>query len=895
MFWTRIRSLVRRLRNRSQVEHELDEEIRSYVEQAVHDKMVRGMSREDARREALVEFGGTEQVKELMRQSRVGAWLDTLLGDIQYALRVLRKNPSFTLLAVLTTALGIGAATATFSVVDMVLLRPLPYKESGRLIQIWPTVPAWRTEPALQVAWDRWGLDYYQYLEFRKRQTSFDDVVAYATGAATLVEPGGPRRIAIGKADAGFFDLIGLPAIRGRLIQKEDERADAPRVAVLSHDSWLRYFGADPNVLGKTAIVEQLSATTYTVIGVLPQNFQVSAQNDVGRKPAPDLWIPIGAAGLPADFSNDVETLGRLREEASLANAEKETARIFAELPPNPTVPLQISLSARLVPRLEQEAGSAKMPLVLVFAASGLLLLIACGNVANLLVDRAVARQHEMALRAALGASRIRIVRQLLTESLVLSVAGGFAGIILASWFIRGLVRLAPGELPRMNEIGLDSRVLLFMIGSSIASGILFGLTPALSFIRTDVHAGLKSGSQNRGSRRSRMQGVVTVGEISMSFLLLVGAGLVTQSLFRLSAVNTGLRPDRLLTVQVVLPRSRYADEKRIRSFYQDLLPRLRSLPGMQAITGISIAPFTNRHSVVLFVPEGVQLPPGKKLSSVENRMVFANYFEVAGTPIIEGRAFTEADINAAGQSGVVIVNRAMARRFWPGQSAINKPVPLDGGGTAPNVIGIAENAREFNLGEDIKPMIYFPGWAWADLNDLTLLIRTAGDPAQLAAAIRHEIQSVDKDLPIERMETMENLIAATYTNERYRTILINVFALAAIFLALSGLYGVISRSVAQRTRELGIRIAIGARPGAMVWLVLRHSLGLAITGILIGCAVALAVTRLISGFLFGITPTDVPTYAAIAGVLVAMSIAASYVPARRAARIDPAECLRSD
>jgi len=287
MFWTRIRSLVRRLRNRSQVEHELDEEIRSYVEQAAHDKMERGMSREEARREALVEFGGTEQVKELMRQSRVGGWLDTLCRDVQYALRVLRKNPSFTLLAVLTTALGIGAATATFSVVDMVLLRPLPYQEAGRLIQIWPTVPAWRTEPALQVAWDRWGLDYHQYLEFRKRQTSFDDVVAYATGPATLVEPGGPRRIAIGKADAGFFDLIGLPAIRGRLIQKEDEQADAPRVAVLSHDSWLRYFGADPNVPGKTAIVEQLSAATYTVIGVLPQNFQVSAQNDVGRQPAP--------------------------------------------------------------------------------------------------------------------------------------------------------------------------------------------------------------------------------------------------------------------------------------------------------------------------------------------------------------------------------------------------------------------------------------------------------------------------------------------------------------------------------------------------------------------------------------------------------------------------------
>ncbi len=882
----------RRFFGKRKTERDLHDELQQYVTEATREKIASGMPPDEARRTALIEFGGIEQVKEIMRESRRGAWIDAFFRDVAYAFRIFRKSPSFAVLAILTSALGIAAATASFSVVDAVLLRPLPYKDADRLVQIWATLPALRNDPVLSAIWDQFDPGFKGYEVFRQRQRSFERVGAFLIEQASVVHPGDPRPIHLGRAEPNVFDMLALPPVRGRSIVETDQLAGTPAIVVLGYEMWMRDFGGDPDVLGRRITIQSYRFRApiqmeYTIAGVLAQGFRLPV-HDADRRTVADQWTPLTITGIAETPSQDFEILGQLKRGASITDAERETAGIFSQAPPDPTWPpeLHMKLGARVSYWHKQEAAPLRKSILLVFAASGLLLLIACGNVANLLLDRAVGRRHEITLRAALGASRGRIMMQLIVESTVLSLAGGLLGALFAAAIIRAAIRLIPIAAP-YGGFAVDSRVLAFAIICSIGSGVLFGVLPAFVSGRVRLESSLKDSAVNRGSHRNRFQHMMIVAEISLSFVLLVAAGLITRSLIRLTAMNPGFRSEHLLTLKLQLPPSRYPGPERIEQFYRDLLPRLSSLPGVEAVTARQGTPFSDYHSVGVdgdVVPEGAQL--GTLPPAIEGRAVLPNYFEVLGVRFTEGRSFTDGDV-AKGRPHAAIVNKTMAQEFWPGHSALNRR--LLGG----IVVGIIDDPKEFSLGEKPQPVYYTP--THADRSDLTVLLRTAAESASMGSAIRAQIRAIDPELPVYRLETMGNLIVASHDGERNRTVLVGAFACTAVLLVLVGLYGVISRSVGQRTRELGIRIAIGARPRKVLWLVLRQSLYVTIAGVLIGCIATLAATRLITSFLFGITATDVSTYSMIAAGLIAMSIAATYFPARRAAHIDPADCLRAE
>jgi predicted permease len=873
-------------------ERDLDDELHQYITEAIQNKVAAGMPPDAARRAALLEFGGVEQVKEIMRESRRDAWMDAFCRDVGYAFRIFRKSPSFAVLVILTSALGIAAATASFSFVDAVLVRPLPYNDSDRLVQIWATIPILRNDPVASAVWDQFDPGYAGYQEFRQRQKSFERVGAFLIEQASVVQPGDPRPIHLGRAAPVVFEILHVPPVRGRVILDSDGRPDTPAIAVLGYEMWIRDFGGDPNVLGRRIVIQSYRfrapvRAEYTIAGVLPRGFRLPV-HDQDRRTDADLWTPLSNSGIAETPSQDFEILGQLKRGASITNAEKETSSIFSELPPDPTWPpeLHMKLGARVSYWREQEAAPLRKSIMLVFAATGLLLLIACGNVANLLLDRAVGRRHEITLRAALGASRGRIMMQLIVESTVLSMAGGILGVMFGAWVIRAAVRLVPVAAP-YGGFAVDLRVLAFAIVCSILTGVLFGLLPALVSGNVRLESSLKESAANRASHRHRLQHMMIVAEISLSFVLMVAAALIARSLVRLTAMNPGFRSEHLLTLKLQLPPSRYGGGDRIESFYRDLFSRLSSLPGVEAITARQGTPFANYHSVGVdsdVVPEGAQ--PGTLPPAIENRAVLPNYFEVLGIPFTDGRSFTQAEVTK-GRPHAVVVNKTMARMFWPGHPALNRRLL---GGT---VVGVVDDPKEFSLGEKQQPVYYMP--TRPDRDDLTVLLRTTAESEPMASAIRTQVRAIDPELPVFRLETMDNLISASHNAERDRTVLVSAFASTAVLLVLVGLYGVISRSVGQRTRELGIRIAIGASPRQVLWLVLRQSLYLAIAGVLIGSLATVAATRLITSFLFGITATDVPTYSMIAAGLITMSIAATYVPARRAARIDPADCLRAE
>jgi putative ABC transport system permease protein len=867
----RLRSLIRNLTHRRETESDLDAEVRSYVDLLAAEKQARGMAPEAARRAAKIELGGVEQVKEQTRQMRAGAWFEAFWLDLRYAVRMLSHAPGFAAIAILTLALGIGANTAIFSVVDAVLLNPLPYANPQRLV----TMKANQSLPDVS------------------------DVAAecraFSAGGGVNVEPmdytGGrePRRVRAGYLDAGLFRVLGVPPLLGRVLSPEDDRLNGPLNVVLSYHFWKEFLGGHANVLGRTI---PLSGKRYTVIGVMPARF---ALPEAGV----DVYVSLRVAFPEAATQRGVHfmrTYWRLRKGVTMGQAQAALAPIderLARLYPDE----ERGRHTRLVPLQEWLTGNVRPVLLLLFGAVGLVLLIACTNFASLLLARAVGRHRELVVRASLGAGPGRLVRQVLTESVLLSVLGGGCGLLLAYWGTPLLLSLKPEALARLGPIGVDWRVLLFVVALSILTGSVFGLAPAWAAARANVAEALKDAgrSATAGHSGGRLRKLLVVWEIALALVLLVSAGLLLRGFALLRAVNPGFDPDHVLTMEIQLPETRYAAVAKQTAFRRSVLARLNSLPGVNAAM-VGDVPLDGNLVTHNFVIDGRPPVPVGDEPEVETQCVMGDYFRVMNIPIREGRAFGSAD--REGHPLVAIVNEAFVRAYFPRQNPLGARIRWARAPGPPRwmtIVGVVGNVKQFSLSRPAVPAVFSPfaqsQEAWRRW--MSLVVRAPSATAGLVDAVKQAVWAVDSQIPVNDIQTMSELLSASLAERRFNLFLLGIFAGLALGLTAVGIYGVISYMVRQRRNEIGIRMALGARRVDVLRMVLGQGARLALAGTAIGLAGALGATRLMSNLLYGIKPTDPVTFAGAAGLLVLVALAACYFPARRATRVDPMTALR--
>jgi putative ABC transport system permease protein len=818
------------------------------------------------------------------------------LSDIRYASRTLLKNRAFTLAAVLALALGIGANTAIFTVIDAVLLRPLPYPDSDRIVQVMRGYPSGQG-PTISIA---------KYLFWKRHSTAVDHMAAFdflGPGVA-LGGSGEPEQVKAIHVAADYFPLFGARTVVGRTFLAEEDRPGGAPVAVIGHGLWKRRFGADPGLLGGTVT---LAGEPHTVVGVLAADFQ--------PYPAAEVWLPLKADAASISQAHYVIVAGRLKPGVSLAAAKAQLRVVgeqFRAAFPD-AMGSSESVTASLLQR--EMAGDIRPALLVLGGAVMLVLLIACANVANLLLARAAGRSREIALRMALGAGRGRLVRQLMTESIVLALAGGALGLVLGAWGVKALLAISPGNVPRAAEIGMlpDANVLLFTLAVSLVTGVLFGLAPALGASRRDLAESLKEGGGRTtpGLRRNRARGLLVITELALALVLLAGAALLLRSFLALRNVNPGFDARGVLTMKVSLAGARYAATAPMADFARRVAMRLEALPGVEAAAMVTNLPFEQGPDLPMRI-EGRAPDAANAGGSCQWRAIGPHYFQAMRIPLLRGRAFGEGD--AAGAPQVVIVNDAFARRHWPGyaegkENPIGRRVVI-GVGMGPEfadspreIVGIVGDTRDVALATPPGPAMYVPGGqvpngASALINKIVpgaIVMRAAVDPMSLAQAVRREILAVDAQLPVFDLRSMEQVAAASMARQNFQMVLLGAFASVALLLAAIGVYGVISYSVEQRTNEIGIRMALGAGAGQMVRLVVGQAMRLAGAGLALGLAASFAATRVLSGMLFGVQPTDPVAYAAVAIVLGAVALAASYVPARRATRVNPIAALRCE
>jgi putative ABC transport system permease protein len=805
----------------------------------------------------------------------------TLWQDIRLGFRLLWKAPGFTVVAISALALGIGANAAIFSVVDAVLLRPLPFHDPGRLLVI--------LEKSATLHNPRMFVSPADFLDWRSTVRSLEGLAAVQALRMNLNGgPNGhidPEELGVERVSASLFPTLGVQPVLGRSFRPEEDSPGQTNFALLSHRLWRRRFGADPAIAGKSI---RLRDQSYTVTGVLPAGF---ALFDEGI----DLWIPIGLN--PNDprgaIGRNLIVIARLAKGATLDAARTEMDAIGSRLRQ-----VRPGFNGGWMPsilRLEDElVGPVRPALLVLLGAVALLLLIGCANVANLLLARAAGREKEMSIRAALGAGRGRIVRQLLTESVLLGLMGGAAGLLLAAVGIRGLISLAPASIPRIGEAGLDLRLLAFTFTVSVLTGVLFGLVPALEVSRTNLSSALKEGGRGgtQGRAAKYLRDALVVGEMALAVVVLIAAGLLVQSFLRLRAADPGFRPANLLTLRVPLAGGRNAAELRRIAFFQQLLDRVVALPGVRAASGVSALPLTGLGIGTTFLIAGRPVPPPEDQPIVPARAASPGYHAAIGLPLRSGRAFTEFDTREA--PGVAIVNETMARTFWPGASPIGSRLTLDTPARTVQVVGVVGDTHADRIENQDWPTIYVP-YAQAPSNAMTLVIRTAGDPLALAGAITASIRQLDPDQPVADVRSMEQVLAEGVAASRFNALLLAVFAGVAFVLAAVGIYGVISYHVSERTREFGIRLAMGAVRSDILRLVMLRAILLGGLGIGIGLGAALALTRLLASLLYLVEARDLPTFLAIVLALGAVALIASFVPARRALAIDPVMALRHD
>jgi putative ABC transport system permease protein len=803
----------------------------------------------------------------------------SLLRDIGYAIRILRRSPGFAVLAVLTLALGIGANTAIFSVFDAVLLRPLPVRDPQRLVVIHDQLPALNLP--------RTEISATQYLECSRRTDLFEDTSALTTQSFNLMGQGTPQRLIALRVSASFFPLLGLHAQLGRFFTPEEDHYGGAQVVLLSDSLWRSTFGSNPGVLGKSL---QLNGASYNVIGVLPAAMQV-------LYPHTDIVVP--AAFTPAELSQDRAwslawtTLARLKSGVNVAQAQAGIATTVAHLAEGADLS---GFGMEVRPLLDERVGDVREPLWMLLGAVVLVLLIACVNIANLLLARAGTRAREIAIRAAMGASRIRIVLQLLTESVLLAAAGGLLGLLFAEWGIRGLEALAPRDLLRSGAIELNWAVLAFTLGISVLAGALFGLAPALQSTRADLNEALKESGRTGagGIRRQALRRVLVVSEVALALILVACSGLLLRSFAKLLEVNPGFNTRNLLTMRLSLPQNKYSDRVRVTEFGEDLVRRVAAMPGVLHAAMAFEPPFIGGDNSV-FSMRDYTPGPGRPVPHADYILVSPDYLATMQIPLVRGRWFTLEDFAAgakpgtAGTGAAVVIDEALAKRFWPDRDPIGGGISWSDKGPWSTVVGVVGSVRRSELTEESKGAFYMARY----FGITTLIARTSGNPDALANAIRAQVSNVDPDQPVYDIQTMEQRISQSLERRRFATVLLGVFAGLAFLLALIGLQGVIAYIVTQRTHEIGIRMALGAQRSDVLRDVLWQGMALAIVGVVIGLIGAGLASRVIADQLFGIQPLDWRTYLGASVVLIAAAILASYIPAKRATKVDPMIALR--
>jgi putative ABC transport system permease protein len=801
--------------------------------------------------------------------------MNSWLNDLRFGARTLLKSPGFTVVVVVTLALAVGANTAIFSVVNAVLLRSLPYPDPERLVVL--------TEKTR--GGGRVGVAYLNYLDFRERARSFTEVAGYRDALLNLTGVDRPVRLQGREVSWNFFRMLGAQPELGRAFVADDEKKGAALTVILGHATWQAQFGGDPAVIGKTI---SLDGQSYTVVGVMPADFEFFRRDD--------LFVPLGSSLLRGDEGrgnhSDMQVLARLKDGVSFGQASAEMDAVAAQLEREypDTNSGEGAMTFRL---LDRYASDVRGTLWVLLAAVGFVLLIACVNVANLLLVRAAGRQREVALRLALGAGRWRIVRQLLTESLLLAALSCLVGLALGVWMTEGLVRLAPEGVPRLGQTRLDTTVLLFTSGVSLVTGLLFGLLPAWHSARQDLHTTLKEGGRAAsGGARERTRKGLLVAEVALSLVLLAGAGLMLRTFYELRHVDPGFASENLLTMRVNLPTTGY-DVARLRAFYKECPARVGALPGVRAAALTQSLPIDGSRWNSVFIAADKPVPPRDRLLSAAFTPVSTDFFRTLGIHLLKGRTFTDAD--AADRPTVAVINETLAARLWPGEDPVGKRLkqgwPED---QTPwrEVVGVVADVKLNGVDRDVPLQIYLP-LEQRPSYTLALAVSTSGDPLSMAATVEQTVHTIDKDLPVSGVRSMDQLMGGAIARQRLTLVLLLGFALLALLLAAVGIYGVISYAVSQRTREFGIRVALGAQDRDVLRLVIGQGLRLTLAGVALGLFCALGLTRLMEALLFGVRPTDLLTFAVITSLLVGVALLACYLPARRAAKVDPGVALR--
>jgi predicted permease len=868
------------------MDRELDDEIASHLAEAEEEYIQQGLSPEDAHRAALRSFGGVTQTKEIYREVRSFMWLDDLGRDLSHALRALRRNPGFTVVVVFTLALGIGANATIFSVVNAVLLEPLPYTDPARLVALKETRPLAGGTTGQRV---NVPVSAGSFFDWRTQAPSLEEVAAVAT--LELIYAGGtePEQIGAAAVSANFFPMLGVAPMLGRNFQPEEQRPDAGGVVLLGHGFWERRFAGDPSAIGQALT---LDGRPFTIIGVMPPSFGGSGSAGLTRNAARELWVPLTLVEAGASrAANFFDVYARLKPGETVTAAQTQIDAIMQRLEKQ-FPETNAGRGGKVLSLTEAVYGDVQSTLWLLLGAVALVLLIACSNVANLLFARATLRSEETAMRAALGASRSRLIRQFFTESLVLTCIGCAAGLMLAWASMQTFISILPPNVPRTDSVAIDGRVLAFTLLVSLLTGIAFGLAPAWQGAQTELNTTLKAASRSSsgGLGRTRTRNALVVTQVALSLVLLMAAGLLLKSFIALRGVDPGFDPRNVLTLRVNLPRAeRYGNEQKRGAFYEQTLAGLKNLPGVESAAAVFPVPFSALISNQSFSVPGRPVDLSEQLSAQYN-IVSPDYFDALRIRITQGRAFNERD--RVGSPAVAIVNESLAQRMWPGENPLGKRLGL--GRDQCEVVGVFADIKQRQLDTEPRLQICVPVLQQSS-RSMFLAVRGRSAAATLLPAIRQRIAALDAELPLSDIALLEERVSGSIRRQRFAMSLLAIFAGTALMLAVVGLYGVMSYLVAQRTREFGIRMALGAELRDMLKLIVGHGMKLVLAGLLLGMAGSLALTKVLGGMLFNVRATDPVTFVAVWTLLAAVGAIACYLPARRAARVDALVALRAE
>jgi putative ABC transport system permease protein len=885
-----LRFRLRALFQKNAMDLELNEELRFHIENEVEKYKRAGMREDAARRRARVAFGGQEQIREDCQDARGISFLETTIQDVRYSLRAMRKNPGFFSIAALTLALGIGASIAVFSLVNTILLKPLPYPNANRVVMLW------REGPLAGIGDMPWAPGEYSILA--KAATAFQNLGAFKKDRFNRTGLSNPELLEGVRASAGFFPVLGISPLLGRTFTAEEDQPGHDHVTILSNRLWRSRFGGDASIVGKTVI---LNGYPYTVIGVMPASFTFPNQD--GIPPILDLpketqlWVPLALPAAGPTGANELGVIGQLKPNGTTAMVVQDM-KIF-ERGLEKQIPQEKGWSSGVVLLAQQTVTDARRPLLLLLGAVSVVLLIACANVAGLTLNRSLGRRRELTLRSALGAGRSRSVRQLMTESLLLAFVGGLMGILFGETSLYLVKHFGPDSIPHLHEAGLDLQVIVYALCLTFITGVLFGLAPAVGATRMNVVEALKEGGQRAGGSATapRIRNALLIAQIAMALVLVIASGLLVRTFYSMLGSDAGFDATRVVTFELPLPTPKYADTTRMAQLYQQVLLRLQSVPGVRSAGLASVVPMGG-------APDGTLIRMPEHPAKDPSEQPYANYsfaspgyFATIGTPLLRGRDFSDADtLNSV---PVTIITSSMAKKYFHGENPIGKQVGV--GLTkipARTIIGVVADIKHASLREQPDPEMFVPYTQneikiWPSMQAMQFAVRTKTDQTAITESVRQTVHAVDPDLPVAKFETLATLVDRSMTADRFSMLLVGSFGLLALILASIGMYGVISYSVLQRTPEIGVRMALGAQRTQIFVMVLRQASRLAVAGIAIGLIAALGATRLMARFLYGVQPADPVTFAAVSLLLASVVFLACYVPARRAMKVDPMIALR--